>query len=337
MRFPFTTNNDGWKELEQHGIAIPTKWVDDICSSGEDNDGDQDDTIFVGVDVKGDGNCLLRCFSQSGLLPYDYEEIRQALLHTARSAADKFGKLAFECCFDERGYQTYLDESLAVDGEWTGDFEMLLFLKTFGINVVSFTMSTFGLLCFNADQYVKEAMHLPSLRQCSETIYLLHHEYGEPLQETDEGNHFCLLLPTIGNVHPITGAFMDPSRAFHPPTMREALPHDTSKFTGNGSPSSPLEEVDSDDKSAQVNNKPVVVKRKAPTPEMSPYRDTKRMTRSREMLTFPSHRWRETSQRGRSPFTRDSWFQSIDSMLLQEARSRRLAHSGYAFHDDWFY
>ena len=297
---------------------------------------DRDTKIFVGVDVKADGNCLLRCFSQSGLIPYDYEEIRKALLHTARTSTD-FGKLAFERCFDDRHYQTYLEESLAVDGEWTGDFEMLLFLKTFGINVVSFTISPFGLLCFNADQYVMEAMHLPSMRQCSETIHVLHHEHGEPLQGSGDGNHFCLLLPVKGNVHPNTGAFMDPSRAFHPPTRREALPHDTSKFTGKGSPDDPLEEMD-DSKSEQVDNKPAVMKRKSLVSDMSPYRaDAKRMACSRE-VPIPSHRSRETSLlAGRAPFTRGQWFQPIDSMF-EDSYFRRFAFSdGRDIYDDWWF
>ena len=51
-----------------------------------------------------------------------------------------------------------------------------------------------------------------------------------------------------------------PIRA-HPLTRREALPHDTSKFTGKGSPDDPLEEMD-DSKSEQVDNKPAVMKTK---------------------------------------------------------------------------
>jgi hypothetical protein len=327
MRFRISNDNDdgGWSQLEQHGISIPRKWVDDAFVDDDFSIEARGDTVmecdavlFVGQDVKADGNCLLRCFSQSGYLPYDYEEIRQALLYTARTTAPEFGKLAFERCFDDRSYKSYLETSLAVDGEWTGDFEMLLFLKTFGINIVSFTMSPFGLLCFNADQYVREVMHLPSLRQCSKTLYLFHHKHGEPLRGSSEGNHFCLLLPAKKNVHPITGNLMDPSRAFHPPKSREALPHDTSKFAGSGNENDPLEELDGADKESSV------MKRKAS--ETLSCRDAKRTVCSRE-ASFPSQCHRQSLSQG-SDFLRrrDLWFQSMDDI-------RRLS---YYMYDDFF-
>jgi len=350
MRFPCTsssnTNDGGWKQLEQYGIAIPRKWVDDADASDFDDtsfgyDKNDNAIIFVGQDVKGDGNCLFRCFAQSGLLPYDFEEIRQALLYTAQTTALDFGKLAFERCFDDRSYQDYLEHSLAVDGEWTGDFEMLLFLKTFGINVISFTMSPFGLLCFNTDQYVMEAMHLPSMKQqSSETIYLLHHAYGKPLQESDgaDGNHFCLLLPAKGNLHPISGTFMNPSRAFHPTTRREPLQHDTNKFTGKGSPSNPLEEVND---CAETDNKPVapVVKRKALPPDAScRCRDAKRIACCSRELSFPSQLSRETSRWwGESPFIRDTWFQPFDCVFDDSRTRRRLSCSDNNIYDNWFF
>lgn len=252
----------------KHGVAIPRKWDDDKVSWDETWQ-DSDRTIFVGRDVKGDGNCLLRCLAESGLLPshYTHETIRQALLETAKEEVE-FGKLAHERSFDTREYHTYLNESLAVDGEWTGDFEMLLFLKTFGINVVSFTQTPFGLVCFNANDYVVEAMHLKPMNTSAESIYVLHHEYGNPLQVTEEGNHFCLLFPVRGELHPLTGVLIDPSRAYEPILSREALPHDSTKFVGQGTSANPLSEVDNDNDDVVSVESRDSVKRKAPSGEL---------------------------------------------------------------------
>jgi hypothetical protein len=163
---------------------------------------------FMPIDNIAGGNCNYLAMMDSKLLPCrDAAALRDCVasfgLGPGRLLAERLFS-QFETRCDQQTFIRYF-EKIKLDGAWTGVLEQCLVAALYGVDVVSLSNTTNGLMQFRSSFWMtQQCSNVEGISEMipdrdAAVIYLYHHQYQRPLRQLPSGsfqlNHFCALLP----------------------------------------------------------------------------------------------------------------------------------------------
>jgi hypothetical protein len=164
--------------------------------------------MFFPIDNAAGGNCNYLSMMDSGLLPCSNAfELRLAVAEFALGPGRLLAEHLFGQWGGQRSKQTFLQyfDRLKMDGVWSGSLEQCLVAALYGVDLISLSNTTEGLMEFRASMWMREHCKNVTDIECmipdanATIIYIYHHQYQRPLHRLPNGsfqlNHFCALLP----------------------------------------------------------------------------------------------------------------------------------------------